>query len=105
MARRARQVINLSDADLALRTHDELATFLRTHKGRVFMAIDGPAEAPSAGGAHGGATVRRRHAFSAEALRRNAVIECGGFGFVSVNTSFNDSAARRAIGPPCCVER
>ena len=33
-------LINLSDADIALRTHDELSSFLRQHKGRVFMRID-----------------------------------------------------------------
>ena len=45
---------------------------------------------------------RRRHAFWGGALRRHSVIECGGFGFVSVNSSANSSLTRRSSGPACC---
>ena len=35
-------VINLSDADIALRTNDEIVTFLREHKGRQFVHVSAP---------------------------------------------------------------
>ena len=146
--------INLSDAELPLRTSDELTAFLRRFKGRAFMRVDPPqAEAageadPAAAADHGSAAswqqqqqqeeeeqeeeeeeeqqqqqkqrqqqrqrqqrqqseewqrlARRRHAFWDRSLRRHAVIECGGFGFVGVNSSANSSTMRASIGPTCC---
>lgn len=85
--------INLADSELALRTNEEIMSFLRPFRGRGFVRIDG-------------ALPSRRHAFVGGALRSTPVIECGGFGFVSVNTTHNDSAARptsAAVGPECCV--
>lgn len=99
-------LINLSDADLALRTNDEMVAFLRHFRGRIFMRVDPQAGAATGGGATDSpGTVARRHAYLGAALRTNAVIECGGFGFVSVNTSHDDDAARAAaaLGRPCCV--
>ena len=106
-------LINLSDAEVALRTQDELTGFLRHHKDRVFMRVDAPSEEPPhpptpppQSPPPPPASARasdRRHAFGAASLRRTPIIECGGFGFVSVNTSFNDSSAQAAIGPACCV--
>ena len=109
-------VINLSDADLALRTHNELATFLRPFKGRVFMRIDESLSSSTCVATDertcdeqerreelSPKSSVRRHAFSSDVLRRTPVIECGGFGVVSVNSSFNDTSARRGIGPACCV--
>ena len=123
--------INLSDAELALRTDDELTRFLRAFRGRGFVRIDerlplppptthaGPAPPPEPSGldaagapSHMVRTARRRgspsrrHAFPGDALRRTPMVECGGFGFVSVNTTFDDASLRptsASIGPACCV--
>ena len=94
-------LINLSDADLSLRTAEELSAFLRKFKGRVFMRVD----PHTAGEEDGGGGIVRRHAYLGDALPKTPVVECGGFGFVSVNTSFNDSAFRAAadVGRPCCI--
>ena len=94
-------VINLSDADLSLRTHDELSRFLRPFKGRVFMRID--SQPSSASSSSDSSDINVRHAFRGGTLRTNSVIECGGFGFVSVNSSHNDTSAQASIGPSCCV--
>eukprot|EP00966_Prymnesium_polylepis_P244821 5662896-Prymnesium_polylepis.1 len=60
--------INLSDADIALRTNDEIVTFLRPYKGRQFVQV---------------------HTAMGEWLEKAAnftsshtVVECGGYGFV-----------------------
>jgi len=118
--------INLSDADLALRTSVELMAFLRQFKGRAFLRVELPASAKATAdqaghgssfdaddgadddGADGAAVERRqpssaqRHAFS-DALCRQPVIECGGFGFVSINSTANATPPSLAHGPPCCV--
>ena len=118
--------MNLSDADLALRTSVELMAFLRQFKGRAFLRVEPQASAKATAdqaghgssfdaedgadddGADGAAVERRqpssaqRHAFG-DALWRQPVIECGGFGFVSVNSTANATPPRLAHGPPCCI--
>lgn len=99
--------VTLSDADLPLRTNGEISSFLGRFKGRAFMRVDAPegaaADAPAgaagAGAAPAAAARPRRHAFGADEIRSRAVIECGGYGFVSVNTT----AAPLPSGPGCCA--
>ena len=158
--------INLSDAEIALRTNEEVVAFLRRFKGRAFMQIEPTAEAAEAAEAEAVAeaeaeasreaeeaeeaaargdetlqrrqrwqrqrqhfehthrhrqhwrwvqAVRRRRAFDPGALRSSPVIECGGFGFVSVNSTPTGhaaapdaatapaAAARQSLGPACCI--
>ena len=81
-------VINLSDTDLALRTNAEMVAFLTRFKGRSML----PAAVPPP---H---SYRR---FLHEEMGRIAAIECGGFGFVTINTS----ALRLSPERPCCFGR
>ena len=66
-------VINLSDADIALRTNDEIVTFLREHRGRQFVQVHTST----------GEWLEKAKSFSA----RHRVVECGGYGFVAINSS------------------
>jgi hypothetical protein len=81
-------VINLSDTDLALRTNAEMVRFLRSFKGRSML----PAAVPQP---H---SYRR---FLHEEVGAIAAVECGGFGFVTINTS----ALRLTPERPCCFGR
>ena len=81
-------VINLSDTDLALRTNAEMVAFLTRFKGRSML----PAAVPQP---H---SYRR---FLHEEMGGIAAIECGGFGFVTINTS----ALRLTPERPCCFGR
>jgi protein xylosyltransferase len=69
-------VINLSDADMALRTHGEISTFLRqfSEQGASFVAVKEPSR---------DAMRYRSHAH----MRRLPFVECGGLGFAVVNAS------------------
>ena len=78
-------VVNLSDADLALRTSAEMVRFLRRFKGRSFLQAALPQP-------------RSYRRFVHDELGAIAAIECGGFGFVAINTS----APRLTPERPCC---
>ena len=80
--------INLSDADLALRTNAEMVEFLARFKGRQFLRAE-----------HAQASDFRQYMH--DILGQYTAIECGGFGFVTVNTS----ALRITPARPCCFGR
>ena len=89
--------INLSDADLVLRTNEELSGFLRGFKGRTFMRIDEALQSTR--------TAKQRSdgdGLTAE-VWDHTVIECGGFGFVSVNSSANLTPTQPYGGRTCCL--
>jgi len=65
--------INLSDADISLRTNAEVMDFLRPYKGRQFVQVH----------AGNGEWLERARNFTGA----HAVVECGGYGFVSFNDS------------------
>jgi len=80
--------INLSDVDVSLRTNDEIVAFLRQYKGRQFVQV---------------------HQGSGEWLERarnftgaHAVVECGGYGYVAVNSSPIDLGGGQRV---CCFGR
>ena len=81
-------VINLSDADLALRTSAEMVRFLRRFKERSFIQAALPQP-------------RSYRRFVHDELGAIAAVECGGFGFVAINTS----APRLTPERPCCFGR
>ena len=66
-------VINLSDVDVALRTNDEIVSFLRQYKGRQFVQVHQGS----------GEWLDKAKNFTAN----HNVIECGGYGFVAVNST------------------
>ncbi|KAL1496660.1 hypothetical protein AB1Y20_014260 [Prymnesium parvum] len=84
-------VIPLSDSDLALRTNEEMVDFLRPFRGRSMLRVY-----PHA--ADGSLGMSESHAVSHDLLARHPVIECGGFGFITLNASLPVLDPRR----PCC---
>jgi hypothetical protein len=66
-------VINLSDADVALRTHDEILRFLRPYRGRNLVQV------------HTGDNewLAKARNFTAA----HTLVECGGYGYVAINSS------------------
>lgn len=68
--------INLSDADMALRTNEEILGFLSRYKGRQFVQVHQGT----------GEWLERARNFT----RAHAVVECAGYGFVSINGSVMD---------------
>lgn len=83
--------VPLADSELALRTNEEMVDFLMPFKGRSFVRVE-----PHEPG--GGLGPSEGRAVSHELLARRPVIECGGFGFVSVNATLARPDSRR----PCC---
>ena len=77
--------INLSDADLALRTNEEMVRFFGRFKERNFMLVS-----------HADASPFRKYMH--DVLGKYVAIECGGFGFATVNTT----AMRITPARPCC---
>ena len=80
--------INLSDADLALRTNEEMVRFFGRFKERNFMLVS-----------HADASPFRKYMH--DVLGKYVAIECGGFGFATVNTT----AMRITPARPCCFGR
>ena len=80
-------LINLSDADLALRTDGEMRDFLSRHKGRSFINVHG----------EGGEQLRGATAF----INSHVVVECGGYGFVVVNHTHESFPLTHG----CCIGR
>ena len=84
-------VIPISDGELALRTNEEMVAFLGRFRGRSMVRVAAHEE----GGRLG--TSEARHA-DHDLLGRYPVIECGGFGFVTVNATLPKLDPKR----PCC---
>ena len=80
-------LINLSDADVALRTNEEIIEFLRPYKGRQFVQVHQGS----------GEWLDKARNFTA----RHLVVECGGYGYVAINSSVIDLGG----GPQCCFGR
>ena len=82
-------VINLSDVDVALRTNDEIVDFLRPYKGRQFVQVHQGT----------GEWLEKARNFTAA----HVVVECGGYGYVAVNSSsaFAFPARRRSRTAVC----
>lgn len=80
-------VINLSDVDVALRTNDEIVNFLRPHRGRQFVQVHQGS----------GEWLEKARNFTSA----HVVVECGGYGFVAVNSTPIDLGG----GPQCCFGR
>jgi hypothetical protein len=80
-------VINLSDVDVALRTNDEIVDFLRPHRGRQFVQVH----------QGNGEWLEKARNFTSA----HVVVECGGYGFVAINSSVIDLGG----GPQCCFGR
>lgn len=89
----------LSDTDLPLRTNAELTTFLAPFRNRSFLHIHSTPAGPPDDTDEEGRNGRDSGGLSHAALSRYAVIECGGFGFVSVNGSVPRPEGSRA----CCL--
>uniref|UniRef100_A0A7S3EQP7 protein xylosyltransferase n=1 Tax=Haptolina ericina TaxID=156174 RepID=A0A7S3EQP7_9EUKA len=80
-------LINLSDADLSLRTDAEVRAFLSKVRGRSLINIhDG-----------GGEQLAEANRF----MNAHTIIECGGYGFVVVNHTFNTFPMTGG----CCIGR
>ena len=79
--------INLSDADLSLRTDTEITHFLSKHKGRSFINVHG----------EGGEQLRGATAF----INAHTIVECGGYGFILVNKSHDAFPLTHG----CCIGR
>ena len=88
-------VINLSDADVALRTHDEILRFLRPYRGRNLVQV------------HTGDNewLAKARNFTAA----HTLVECGGYGYVAINSSGPiDLGSDDTTGLPhrvCCFGR
>ena len=80
--------INLSDVDVALRTNDEIVEFLRPHPNRQFVQVHMGT----------GEWLEKARNFT----RAHAVVECGGYGYVAVNSS---QPIELGGGPQCCFGR
>ena len=86
-------IINLSDADLALRTSAEMVRFLRRFKGRSFIQAALPQP-------------RSYRRFVHDELGAIAAVECGGFGFVAINeTAPLPLLAAQPSQRRCCLGR
>lgn len=84
--------INLSDADVALRTNREVVTFLRDFRGRSFVAVKFP-EADE--------MRYRAHAH----MRSATWLECEGEGFMLINTTAADFFGATGEERRCCYAR
>ena len=81
-------IINLSDVDIALRTNEEMLRFLRPYRGRNLVQIHlGDSE-----------WLEKARNFTAA----HTVVECGGYGFVAINSSVMDLGGGQRV---CCFGR
>ena len=79
--------INLSDADLALRTDQEMRAFLARHRGRSLINVhDGGGEGLVA---------------ATQFINAHVVVECGGYGFVVANKT----PSTFPLTHECCIGR
>jgi hypothetical protein len=85
-------VINLSDADVALRTNGEIVGFLRGFRGRSFVATKFPS-----------VDALRYHAHAH--MRRSAWLECEGEGFLIANQTAASFFGATAEARRCCYGR
>lgn len=83
-------LINLSDSDVALRTHDEISAFLAPFRGTSFVAVKEPSRDELR---------YRSHAH----MRRLTFVECAGRGFAVLNASAE--ALFGAGVRHCCLAR
>ena len=85
--------INLSDADISLRTNAEIVAFLRGYKGRQFIQVHTAA----------GEWLEKARKFTAA----HAVVECGGFGKCSFfvqpcDTSYSPAVSKSDVSDLSC---
>ena len=87
--------INLSDADITLRTNDEIVSWLRSYKGRQFVQVRpiGNTYAPPNPSLNLPVTLVQVHMAMGEWLEKaknftaaHTVVECGGYGYVAVRS-------------------